>query len=329
MRAQSAARFIASIGALALGAICRGTPTGFDTELAREPAMVQTIAGRSVLGILDGCRDGRLYLRLATDGGEVGYSFAPVEIARLTLPGSELHADAIELAERGDLAAALPRWEALARHRLRYLPVLTTEDRQVLWTLAEHAAEADPGTVAAVLQHLEAMAASAEERFLIVEARLELALRAGDVDAMRSLAEGWCALADTAASSARGWRVLARLAYDSGDYDRARWIALQPVTFFGDVIVRDLGACYAIAVAAADRMGDPAHASILVADMRRRSIPWPVDPAWAGLHEHYLHASMAAPERPFFPHQPVNPKAPVPAQAPLLDSVRKLLIPTS
>lgn len=310
---------------LARGISFADTAAPFDAQLAREPAEVVTPAGRVFRGILDGVRDGRLHLRRAADGGEVGYSFAPDEIARLALPGSDLESDAFDLLEREERASALPMLEALARHRMRYLPVIAPAGRRVLWELVRHGgASGDPGTVAATIRALRPLAAGPDDELALTGCELELSLRQGPPEETRAVATRWCTLADPAGTSALGWRVCAQLAYSDGDYAHARWMALHPITFGAPVASRDLDACYAIAIAAADRLGDVAHARALAEEMRRRGIAWPAAAGMAGLDEHYADPDVP-PTRTFF-RLPAGPVLPPSRALRSLDSVRKLAV---
>lgn len=291
-----------------------------DRQLAREPAEVTLANGRSVRGLLDGFREGRLHLRLATDGGEVGYSFASSELARLVLPGTDWEGSASELLERGDVAAAMPLLEALGRHRIRYLPILDAERQRVLWDLVEHAAaSSDPDAVRGILRAMTAVADTKEKQLALVEAEVFLALGVPGAPEVEPLARRWCSLADPAGRSALGWRVLARRAYDAGDDDQARWIALQPVTFSSHVGMRELDLCYAIAIAAADRQGDVAHAHALRGEMQARQLPWPADLAFAGVGAHYIAGD--PPPRIAFSATALPSKATKPAS---FDDARKL-----
>jgi hypothetical protein len=281
---MSRARYLHRVAALLVAivllpvAVDGQSPAELDRQLAREPAEVTTTAGRTVRGLLDGFRDGRLHVRLATEGGEVGYSFGPDEIARLQLPGAALEVEALEQVDRAAIARAMPLLEALARHRVRYLPVLDVPRQRVLWELAIHArATTDPHTVRAVVRAMAPIADTPDKRLTLLEAELDLALLTDTGDEIRVLAERWCAVADPAGRSALGWRVLAALAYDAGDDHRARWLALQPVTFAGHLGMRDLDRCYAIAICAAERRGDRDHAHVLRHDMQLRQLAWPVD----------------------------------------------------
>lgn len=272
----------AALLGFAIPSLAQPLATGLDRALAAEPVEVTTQAGRTVHGLLDGFRDGRLHVRRATDGGEVAYSYAPSELARVTWPGAEMEADAIELLDLGRIDEALALLQALSRHRLRYLPVLPEPRQRALWLFVHHGcARADPDDVRAVIRALDTIARDEPARHRLVEASLELAQRLHDADAMAGLARAWCARADPAGESAFGWAVLAGLAYSSGDYARARWVALQPVTFTGHLPMRDLDRCYAYAIAAASRAGDAAHAAALRHDMAARALPWPDDPALA------------------------------------------------
>ena len=313
---------------LAPPAIASETPAELDRQLAREPAEVVTTTGRTMRGTLDGFRDGRLHLRRAIDGGEVGHSFAPGEIARLTLPGQDLESDAIDLLDRGDLARAMPMLEALGRHGIRYLPVLDASRQRCLWLLVEHGpAAGDPPTVLGVVRAMAPIADTPEEQVLLLEAELEIALRTDTGDEARELARRWCLAADPSGRSALGWRVLAEAAYLRSDYDGARWLALQPVTFAGHLTMRDLDRCYALAIASADRLGDVAHARLLRREMAARRLPWPDDPGLASLGGHYATADPDQPALAFFPPESQATIRASAAADPTLDQARKLLLP--
>lgn len=287
-----------------------------DRQLAREPVAVTTVSGRTVRGLLDGVREGRLFVRLATDGGEVGYSFAPGEIAGIAWPGEDIASDAMEFVERGAIDEALPLLEALARHRLRYLPLLDEARQEPLWALVRHgAAVADPDRLLGVIRAMEPLATDAAKRSMLLEARLEIAVRTGATGQAGELARLWCREADPAGASALGWHVLARLAYDSGEYDAARWYALQPVTFSTSPDMRDLGACYAVAIAAAEHLGDATHAHTLADEMSARRIARP-----EGLALSAPDRADAAADGPALSPAP-NPGAPPPRN---LEGLRKI-----
>ncbi len=299
-----------------------------DMLLARDTAEIVTNAGRTHRGTLDGFRDGRLHLRLASDGGEVGYSFAPTEIARLKLPGADLEADAVDLLDQGRTSEAMPMLEAIGRQRVRYLPVLNEAQQQVLWRLAQTGgASGDPHTMLGIVRAMAPLATTEETRATLLETELRVVLRLNQSDEAQTLARRWCAFADPAGASALGWRVLAQAAYDAGDYDRARWIALQPVTFSSHLAASDLDTCYALAIASADRLGETDRALILSREMKARSISWPPDPALKGLAAHYATAGdETSPRlRPYFPPA-VAPLRDEPATS--LESARRLVSPS-
>jgi len=319
---------VISVALVALHASASDATAELDRQLAREPAEIVTMAGRTVRGTLDGFRDGRLHVRRAIDGGEVGHSFAPAEIARLTMPGLELEADALELLDRGDIDRAMPVLEALGRHRIRYLPVLDASRQRFLWLLVEHGpAAGDPPTVLGVVRAMAPIADTPEKQVLLLEAGLEIALRMDTGDDAQDLARRWCLAADPSGRSALGWRVLAAAAYQRGDYESVRWLALQPVTFAGHLAMRDLDRCYALAIAAADRQGDVAHARLLRREMAARHLPWPDDPGLAALGEHYATTDPDQPAHAFFPPEPLTPIRPSSSTEPTLDQARRLFLP--
>ena len=306
-------------------------PGDLDRLIAREPAILTTSAGREFRGLLDGLQGERLGLRLATDGGEVAYSFATTEIAAIRWPGTALEVEMREHLERGFVFEALPALEALCRHRLRYFALLPPAQRDNLWLLIEHGARhGDPGTVRATLRALNHCDLSAEKHRLLLTAELHLALRSADTATTAESAARWCAAADPGGDSALGWRVLARLAYDAGDFERARWIALQPICLSGHLSNEDLDLCFALAIAASDRLGDLGHALTLHHDRLQRHIPWPAEPDFAALGRHYSPDGNHPPDRLFFPPAPpsANPRKsdppPILGTAPLSETTPSL-----
>lgn len=268
-----------------------------DLQLAREPATVTTTARREFSGLLDGMQDDRLLLRLATGGGEVGYSFAPDEIAQLALPGADLEAQARELCDRGHWAEALPLLEALGRQRLRYLPVLRDPHFAALRLLVVASSRAgNPLETLGCINQLRPYLTQPPDRALLREAELAAYVELGDADAMRRLATAWCAEADPAGPSALGWVVLAKLAYQDRDFDRARWTALQPVVFSSYLPMEHLDTCYALAISAAHRLNDEAHAQALYSEMRARGLAWPEDPALADIGRHFVNPEAVTPD---------------------------------
>ena len=258
------------------------TPGDLQLALASEAAEVTTKGGRKFRGLLDGMREGRLWIKTARDGGEIGYSFAPGEIGALVLPGAEVEARANEWLDRGLAAEALPLLEALGRQRSRYLPILNAGQRRPLVRLVRVSdAVGDPYTTIGYARVLEPHVESEEERMILRDAVLNAHMRLNLKEEARELAEIWCREADSNGTSALGWMVLARLALDGNNVERARWIALQPIAFSRHRPTAHLDVCYAIAITAAHEGGDGDHARSLFIEMRERHLDWPRDERYA------------------------------------------------
>jgi hypothetical protein len=260
--------------ALSLGiSFAHGQSDSLDLALAREPALVTTTAKREFRGLLDGFRDGRLFIRAATGGGEVGYSFARDEIAKLQLPGTALEAEIAELWDRGEIREALPRLEALGRQRLRYLPVLNETQRAPLRRLVAASAQfGNPLATLGYVNQLRAVFTADADRALLRDAELDAHLQLGQRDEIRRLATAWCAESDPGGASALGWKILAQLAYDEGDFATARRVALQPIVFSGYLPMEHLEACYALAIGAARKLNDEGHAVLLESEAAERGM---------------------------------------------------------
>jgi hypothetical protein len=146
----------------------------------------------------------------------------------------------------------------------------------------------------------------------------------------KRLAEEWCAQADPSGGSALGWKVLAQLAYDGGDFDRALWVSLQPVVFSSFLPMTHLEDCYALAVAAAHRLDDNTLADRLYRDMRARELAWPQLPGLAAIELQYAQTfddeggSHEPPEpEDEFSAEPTEPAADL---ALPLEKVRKIVV---
>ncbi len=287
-------------------------PAELDLALAREEAAVTTKAGSIFRGRLDGVHEGRLHLRRATDGGEVGRSFAREEIERLALPGAAVEAQALELLDRSRAPEALPLLEALFRQRVRYLAFLDAGQLRPLLSLVEAAAEGAPEKIVGYANALLPHTTGPEARARLLDARLAAHARLGVAEETRRLAEAWCAEVGREPRSALGWSVLARLAYEAGDLERALWIALQPVVFSTHEPTPQLETCYAVAIAAARRLGDTAAADRLDAELHDRGLAWPVA---AGL-----------PRQPPADRRPGDASPPTRRAARTLDEVRRLVV---
>jgi hypothetical protein len=311
----------------------RTQPAPLDLQLAREPAIVTTTANREFSGLLDGVREERLFIRVATGGGEVGYSFAPVEIEKLVLPGADIEAQASELWDRGAAAEALPLLEALGRQRLRYLPVLIEAHRRPLWLLIRASMRTgNPLATLGYINQLRPIAQNADDRALLRDAELDAHVKLGNADEIHRLASAWCAEADPAGNTALGWSILAQHANDAGDFTQARWTALQPVVFSGHLPMENLDTCYALAISAAHRLNDTAHATELFREMRARQLAWPATPAFAAIGPHYAalatgaSAPVATPATPASAGETAVPRSEPDYNRPL-SHVRKLIAP--
>lgn len=288
-----------------------------DLALAREVATVTNKDDRKFTGRLSGFREGRLTISTATGGGEVGYSFAPEDIKELVLPGEGVASQAIELWERGENNEALPLLTALGRQRLRYLPILTSKQRAPLVALVQAMVIAEDfggaiGTAGLILP----FASGSNEKTVLEDAILRGNLALGFTAESKRLAEEWCAGADPSGGSALGWKVLAQLAFEGGDFDQSLWVALQPVVFSNFLPMAHLEECYAFAVASAHRLDDGSLANRLYRDMRERELAWPQIPGLAAIELHYAHAfaqevdahEIPEPDNEFSP-EPTEPAA--------------------
>lgn len=289
--------------------------------------MVITTADRTFRGLLDGIRDGRLFIRHIAEGGEVGYSFTPEEVRDFTIPGASFADEGIDLWERGEIADALPMLEAIGRQRFRYLPLLNHEQRRPLFALvAAQIAADDPRAAIASVSLLRPFVTTDREAAQLRDAELNAYLSLGLTADTRALARAWCAAADATEGSALGWKILAQLEFDAGNFDRALWTALQPVVFSTYLSLEDLDHCYVLAIASADALGDRATGLRLYREMNERAINWPDDRRFNAVALRYATLSASTGAVDEIPARKEPTFAPEPSSDPrelTLDEIRK------
>lgn len=309
-------------------------PADLDLQLAREEAVVVTTADRTFRGLLDGMRDGRLFIRHITEGGEVGYSFAPDEVREFTIPGADLASEGIDLWEHGETTEALPLLAAIGRQRFRYLPLLNREQRRPLFALiAAEIAANDPRAAIAFVGLVRPYATTHREAVELRDAELNAYVNLGLTAETRALAEAWCAAADATEGSALGWKILAQIEFDAGNFDHALWTALQPIVFSTYLSLEDLDHCYVLAIASADALGDRATGLRLYREMNARGLTWPDERRFNAVALRFatLSASIESPDQ--IPLEAdATPTSELPNEEPpglTLETIRKLVAPRS
>ena len=94
-------------------------------------------------------------------------------------------------------------------------------------------------------------------------------------DEVQARAEAWIAANPLPGPSALGYFVKAQMALDAGEDLAAMRTALIPVVFATPFPSDYLAHCYAVAITAADRLGETQTAARLAAEMRARNLAWP------------------------------------------------------
>lgn len=124
-------------------------------------------------------------------------------------------------------------------------------------------------------------------------------------------AQRWIDSGKSARESTFAWNVLAEIALEAEDPERALWIALNPIVFSRPNLPRHLSQSYEIAIVAAFRTDHPLYAKELLEEMRTRGIPWAIDSQRAKVIEqldsitsndlerfHFHPTTNSVPERP-------------------------------
>ena len=240
------------------------------------PVTVYHQSGREFKGALGAVSEKEISVRAQVDAGEVIYTFSRDDVRALTFPGEIFWSTAAEMQTDNKPYEAIRLMRALFDQRSRYLGWMRGEDVMRFTRLIDAYMRADQpieaiavaGRLAPVVQ-IPRVKRQLEEAVLLGHFRLGLKADA------RDLAGKWLEETPRFPESATGWWVLAKLQFDSQQYDDSLWTALRPIVFSGQLPVPYLEHCYATAIASAIEIEDLREADFLREEMSRRGLEWP------------------------------------------------------
>jgi len=266
---------------LLLGLALAGTPAFADR--------LELDDGRRFEGTLLGTRAGYVAIEVVREGARAELRFPRAAVERLVFSDETERDRALHLLRQGQSGPALVALEPMARKRAALLGLLQRPDEAAL-----------AATLDALHQEgFFAEALDRSKRWLPRFQWQEHADRALEIQMLASwrldrpadaayFARQWIDRGRPAAASAAAWRLLARLALDDGDPERAYWIALQPAVFAANPATPQLSRCYVLAIEASRRLDRPRRGRALFLEMRQRGIAWPAEAPfpearfWAG-----------------------------------------------
>lgn len=234
-------------------------------------------------------------LRLAVQlgGGSAEMQFSADKIRDIAFPGGEYLERLRQWTtdpERSHDALALFR--AFYKQRGPYLRYMDENEIALLVEYARFALEQDEPLMA--ISIINVLRPHIEDKALLesLDDAILLAFFLGGMkEEALTQAREWVETADPAGASALGWRILAEIHFREERYEEALWTALSPVAFANQMPTEHLDACYAFAIAAAEKTRQDTVKQKLHREMRQRNLAWPGNiPALADLEPEIVPA---------------------------------------
>lgn len=246
-------------------------------EALRAPVKVRTLTGQLFEGVPTRSEHGAIVFKVFSGSGEIELPIKREDIADIAIPGSEYKRNVYELMEYGRYNEALTLLKPLYAQRVRFFPVLEEEAEFFVTAVDANIAAGKPLDAVAIAKRLKpyitkpALIRKLDEAIIIGHYKDPLIL----YEESRALAQEWLAEARRYDDSALGWWIISQIDFEEKRYTDARRMAMKPIVFSGQLPVRYLQHCYAVAVAAAFAMEDEKHARLLLEEMTARGLTWP------------------------------------------------------
>ncbi len=242
------------------------------------PVSVTTKAGASLQGSLSRTEDGLLQLQIKSEDGEAIFTYQPEEIRAIFFPGGILVNRAGELIREDNLTEALPLLEAIYEQRSNFLPFVAESDLLLFTALPSAYLDAGkPANAIAVSRNLLPHLQNFRQRERLDEAVILGHFSLGLREETKNLAASWIGKRDLYSDSALGWWIQAHLDFGKGNYREALWTSLHPIVFSGQIPMKYLDSCYALAIAASHELKNEVKAHLLYTEMQTRGLDWPED----------------------------------------------------
>lgn len=233
--------------------------------------------GRSFEGELQLLPDGRLSLEVAADEGSAAYTFSKDSVSGLEFLDAEALEAGLDAYADKQYATAVGLLENVHRERSPFFRIYThprlAEPSLTLGkAYLEEERFADAAGVAGVLLGADftdpTVKDTANEILLMAFFGLER------WDETEVLARRWCEQHEPVDDSALGWWILGEVHLARGDFEKARWTSLQPITFSSQFPKAYLRECYHVAITS--WLGEsPDQALKLYKEYQDRGYEWP------------------------------------------------------
>ncbi len=238
--------------------------------------------GRSFEGNMRVDQNGVLQLELAADQGSVAYTFTRETLGGIEFFDAEAVEDGLDAYEQDQFETAVLYLEKVHRSRspfFKLLPINSLAEPSVALgnSYLEIGRYADATGVAGVL--LGNNFSDPLIRDQANEMRLLAFYGLNRWDETEVLAKRWCEEHEPFDESALGWWILSEVHLARKEFEKARWVSLQPITFSSQFPKDYLQNCYHVAIASWMEEA-PEEAKKLYQQYLSRGYSWPEDSHW-------------------------------------------------
>lgn len=242
----------------------------------RKPLTLTIQNGQEFQGSFNELHDGRIYLRMVQDGGEIILSFPVEDIKSIFFPGGDIVHSTIEKVTAGELNDALPYLESIIATRYSLFPILPPEEISYFRALPLAAlAVGNPAQAIAYAKAIRPYLTLPEDQRELDDIELLSYFQLELYEEAEERALLWIENSpDRFPESALGYYVLAALHFQAEDFSEALDAALFPVVFSGPIHQPYLSHCYSLAIVSAYLLDDPIESEKLITEMQRRNIDW-------------------------------------------------------
>ena len=235
--------------------------------------------GRSFEGHMRVDRNGTLHLELAADQGSVAYSFTKETLSGIEFFDAEAVEDGLDAYEQGQFEIAISFLEGVHRSRspfFKLLPINALVEPSIALgkSYLETERFADATGVAGVLLGNDFTEPSIRNQANEMQLLAFYGLRRWDETEV--LAKRWCATHEPFDESALGWWILSEVHLVREEFEKARWVSLQPITFSSQFPKAYLQDCFHVAIASWLEES-PEEAKKLYQEYIDRGYVWPED----------------------------------------------------
>lgn len=234
--------------------------------------------GRTFEGDLKRVSNNRVSLDVDSDGGIASLYFNLSDVRVLEFLDEEIAQDGVEAWEAGQFEAAAELLASVHRNRSPFLslfPELEITQPSLAFAHAQIELGHYPEAAGIAANLMRATTANGRLESQAEDLLLLAFYKMNRFEDARLIAERWVETRQPQFDSALGWWILGEIYLEEQNPVKARWLALQPITFSSQFPKDYLEECYQVVIASWLMEGEDAQAIKLYQEFNDRMMEWP------------------------------------------------------